>query len=297
GFLLSFPRSLQAEIWGLLNVFAFWAGISRWVSVRKSSYWLTWVALLFCAVELDISLRYQQINALLTGLILWGMADFRDGKAGKAAGWLALATNLKVVPALFALPLFAIGRKRYNTRFLLQSALFLVVPALVLGWSKNQQALESWYRAVTSDLGAAGILDLDSAMRRIGLPAIPGARLAILVASAGLMITLCRRKILWGPWYTLGAGGLLLFSPRTESPTFVLFAPSYFFLAGNIQNLPRTQRRIAIGVFLLSGIALSLCFTDLWPRAIWDPAPWRQANKTFAVLALWILSIPLALRK
>ena len=296
GALLSWGAVPQALAWALVNTLVFWWGVSRWFLFGKSTAPLVWACLALCAIELDISLRYQQVNAGITGLMLLGLAAYRDGRTRDAGLILALATNIKILPGFPSALLLAGGRRKYASALFAASLACLLAPA-VLGWSWNLNALVRWKELLLTDLGAPGILDLSTALKKMGLATNTAwLRWTILLRTAALLLRGLSR-ISWGLWYTLAASALLLFSPRTESPTFVLFAPAYLFLATEVAKLTGWRKSAAMAATLAGGFFLTFAYCDLWPKAVWNPAAWQQTTKTFAVLGLWATSVWLARRQ
>ncbi|NBT58608.1 DUF2029 domain-containing protein, partial [bacterium] len=120
-------------LWAFLNSFVFWWGVSCWFSVEKKQSRWAWFFLVCAAIELDISLRYQQANALLSGLILWALAEFRDRHFGRAGFLLALGTHLKVFPILIAAFLFLPFQLAFGASFVVSILVLFLVPASVVG--------------------------------------------------------------------------------------------------------------------------------------------------------------------
>lgn len=106
--------SLQAGLWEVFNIICFWTGVSVWFPWKKlDSKWL-WLGFLFCSMEADGSLRYQQINACLVGLTLLGLYLYRTQRLRSAGLLVTTATNVKILPRLFLIGLLAPVRKKYR---------------------------------------------------------------------------------------------------------------------------------------------------------------------------------------
>ncbi len=291
---------VQALLWALCCLSFFWLGISRWfVFGKESSGWM-WLALLFCSIEADICTRYQQVNTMMVGLVLWALAEAREGRLARSGGALALATNLKVLPVFFAIPLFYPWNRRYGLGFFAVTLALIVVPALWLGWSGMLQAHYEWYRVLTRDMDTRGLLDLQTVLMQLGLKGLgANVRWTLLTLTLTLLIWMRRPAAWsdWGNWYTLAATTALLFNPRTESPTFVLLGPSYLFLMRDALHQNGLRRYAGYLFVTVVGFGVSLSFSDLWPKSIWDPRASGYIVKTLGCLLLWAWAFARALKR
>lgn len=287
------PDIWQALAWAALNCALFWYGISRWFRLGRGTSAGMWIAVAVAAMELDTSLRYQQINALMAGVILIAMAQSRDRRDASAARWIALDTNLKILPGFFALLLLVPWSGRYLGHLLIFSLELLILPIVRLGWHGTVQAHMHWAQILLGDMGAPGLLDIGSVLTRVGLPTLGWIlKTAVVPVTLALLFYLrAKRSFPWGIFYSLGAACLLLFSPRTESPTFVLLAPAYLFLMAESVAIPRRNvRLIALAVWGLLAFVGTVAYTDLWPKAIWDPRAGGFASKTLAALGIYLFA-------
>jgi hypothetical protein len=300
GALAYLPETLHALLWAALNFSVYWLGIARWVPAYRDGRAL-WFWLIAASMELDGSIRYQQINALMTGMILWGVADYRDGKYAGSGTWLTVMSNWKVLPAPFVIGLSRELRKPFWIALAVSSAALYVLPALVRGWSGNWDLHADWWALLRKDAASGGLLDLESVLSAyIPREAAHWARLMV----GGVTFALLwdpRRTALFKPaetlWLCLGLTGILLFNPRTEPPTFVLAAPAMPMLWIASRMVGGNEKRIVRFVILVCFFFLSLAHNDIWPKAILDVRSWYNVDKTFAVLGLWLVSIYLGLRR
>lgn len=298
-FFTFFPDKLHAMLWGALNFTVYWLGVARWVPAFRDGR-VIWIWLIAASMELDGALRYQQVNALLTGMMLWAVADYRDGKFGKSGMLLGFATNWKVISTPFL-----IGLARRKPVYWIASAVtvsaLLLVPALIVGWQKNWEWHWQWLALLRRDAGNGGILDLGTVLA-VHLPQELAQWIRIAVgASTFFFLVDPRRKPLFpvaeALWVCIGLTGILLFSPRTEAPTFVLAAPTLPMLwiaSRSVGGAEKKWVRVAIvGCFFF----LSLVHNDIWPKALWNMNTWYGGDKTLAVFGLWLISLHLAIRK
>lgn len=290
------PPGWQASLWALLNIAVFWAGILRWVSLSRPPRVL-WVALVLAMMELDGSLRYQQTNALLVGVTLWALAEYRDGRWIAAGFWLGLAADWKILPALFVILLP--WRLPFVGGLALAALTSLVVPLVIVGPAKTLAFHLDWFRIILGDTGGAGLHDLQSALAQYGYAKLGfDLRMAVLGLSVLLMAAISWRGLLyeaWELWIAIAWECLLLASPRTESPTFVLVSPCYLLVA---LALARGRRSISAWfVYALSAFLISISFNDIWPKALWDPRGHQGATKTLGLFAFWLLTGALLSRR
>lgn len=294
-----FHERVEALLWGIFNISFFWWGVTRWFRLEKtSSYWL-WAAFIFCSMELDGSVRYQQINAFLIGTTLLGLALFRDKRFLLSGLILAFITTVKILPGLFAFALLVPWNKKYVCGLASGFLLSLLIPAFVLGMEQNTLFHIRWIEIILTDLRGAGILDIGTVLSRYGvLNARELVNYPIAFLSFGLLVWLrFLPQFSWFSWISLGVSCLLLASPRSESPTFVLAAPAYIALTVCALEERTLIRRYCFLSLILAGVFLTtLCMNDLWPRSIWNAAGMRNANKTFGVFILWLCSLVFCLK-
>ncbi len=296
GLFAALPDVIQALTWAALNALIFWYGLSRWFRWERATHPLIWIATAVTAMELDTSLRYQQINALMAGVLLVALAEMRDQNKARAARWIALDTNLKLLPGFFAALLLIPGGGRYFLHLVIFSLELLLLPIVRLGWHGCWQAHLHWVQTLMADMGAPGLLDIHSVLARMdpGLGSVGRVIQSLVLPITLTLLAHSFRKVShfsWGLFYTLGAAALLLFSPRTESPTFVLLAPAYLFLMSTILGVPGRERAKALVVWGLLAFAGTVAYTDLWPKAIWDPRATAFASKTLAALGIYLFTL------
>lgn len=290
-----------ALTWLALNALAFWLGVGCWCRISSRAPLWIFAALVATAMELDISLRYQQVNALLTGLTLAGIAAYRDSRLGAAGILLGAASALKVLPAAFLGALLYPFRPRYLRGVLVALALALILPLLWLGTARAIGLHTQWFHLLAADSTAGGLLDLKSLLRVIGVSRTLATPVCLIVAGLsafGLLATrIFRSEFLpWGAWASLGLLSLLLLSPRTESPTFVLGAPAYLLLTLNAFTERPAAKRVTLVLVAVAAFLVTVSYTDAWPKAIWSPHPYRGFPKTVGTLVLWGVSLRVLLR-
>lgn len=291
--LASLSPHTHALIWCLINALGFWTGLSLWSRFRlKQSRWL-WVAFLFAAMELDISLHYQQINALLVGLVLIGAYLVEDRRDVAGAGVLAWIANAKILPAFIALSLVVRGSWKYLAALVGFSLLFLALPSLYVGPKLTAALTLDWWSLLSEDARGSGLFDIASVSARFGAPALGQVLKYAVFAISVLFIGASRlqhRSL--KPLLSVSLLCLLLVSPRTESPTFVLLSPVYVFLAEDLVARDRSWGRLT---WLLTAVLITVSFTDPWPKKILSLDHLGYNRKAIGALLLWMLTLSLNL--
>jgi hypothetical protein len=271
---------------------AFSFGLSRWYDLtRKAPFYITF-AMLAAFLDLIVSMSVYQVNALIAGLMLLGLAEFRDGRFFSAGAILMLASNLKVYPVVFLVALALRFRRTYWIGALSAGMVALLLPALFVGWSHNMEMHIAWFSVVLGDAGGGGILDILSAFQRIGWKSVGlPLRWLVLVTSIPTFIAyfcLAKRPD-WRPWMAFGLASLLLLSPRTEVFTYVLLAPSYVLMASWCAESGQGIIRSWAGpLFTVLAVAIASCrYTD--PEWYRSESP-REIVRVVGAMGFWVLT-------
>lgn len=249
-------------------------------------------------MELNISLLYQQINALLIGTTLYALALFRDRRFVQAGILLTLATNVKMYPGLFALALLFPVQKKYWLGLILGSVIALLAPAIWVGFRQNVELHQFWIGRLTEAASyVRDDLNLASVLARQGHRYLGSVLECVLVAVSLLSVLLLKNYRSSILWIVVGSTLILLINPRTESPTFVYVAPAYLFLTAVLFKLKDNKVLwLGLSVLILCGFAMTFSFTDIWPKFLWNPGTYRYATKTIATLLMWTLAVFLAFK-
>lgn len=257
------PTPLHLILWAALNSCVFFYAINLWVRFeRKNSSWM-WLGLVAALMELDISQRYHQANALIIGLVLIAIALYRDKKLFLSGIVFALGINIKIIPVMFALPLLWPFNRRYAVGLFSGLLLFFLLPTIFSGWERNLFLHKEQYMAIVSDLDHRRMLDIANVLIRLGQTEIADPVKNIIAVLSCLIFCGARfvysKEFPWARWIAFGTAASLLLSPRTESPTFVLLAPCYLLLMLSSSLL---EKKMTVVSFFL----ITIVFT-----AIWDP--------------------------
>lgn len=293
------PSAWQALTWGMFGTVLYWTGITSWFRFSRETPVALWLALMICSMELDGSTRYQQVNSHLIGLTLIGLARLRDDRNFEGGFWLALAANLKILPGIFFLLVPWKGRMWSGVACAI--VLSLVVPAAWVGATETVAWHRQWFALLLRDTGGAGLADIQSMLGSLGLFELGRiTRLAVLGLTAVLIIParisgVNLKEPSAGAWLGLLLAMVLLVSPRTESPTFVMAAPAFLFLSRAILALSPARRRLLWPGVATSGILMTLIYNDVW-RAFFSRVQ-SYAPKAIGVLVLWLVCLILVARR
>lgn len=291
------PSSWQALVWTIFNAGFFWAGVLCWCNLKRPLKWYTVVGFVLCAMELNISLLYQQTNAFLIGLSLIALALFREKFFFAAACLLTIATNLKPIPGIFALPLFFFIDRKFWRGLIAASLFCLLFPAVVVGLTQDLELHLAWFKALTSTLTKTGSpqIDISSFLARQGAPTLGTIlRYLILFLGLGALIgNVWTWRIQWPLWITLACTTILLASPRSESPTFVFLAVCFPLLT--LRDSEGRLNPSHIAVLILCGILTTLVYTDLWPKNFLPFLKEAYFSKPIGALLLWIYALGVCL--
>jgi hypothetical protein len=299
---------LHGLVWMGINAFVFWLGVSRWQLIRRSDKTNFKWALLFvglCAFELEGTLRYRQSNALIAGFILLGISDYAEDRNWGAATWLLLGTAVKVTPILFAALLFFPIRRKFLGACLVMGLVVVLAPALSHG-TRGVELFFEWIahmqRVVIPTFGAT---DMASVATRFGILEKANALLArhvVLISSFAVLVLARvrnRKEFSWDLWIPVALCWLLLCSPKTEQPTFVLFAPVCLFFGRYVRESWKEGNYFpAVGYvlafFLVSGVHNDIFF----PRRIWPQYfKFSVDTKAFGAFVAWAWLMPPLVRR
>ncbi|MEZ4750872.1 MAG: hypothetical protein R3B54_09705 [Bdellovibrionota bacterium] len=190
-------------------------------------------------------------------------------------------------------------RRHYLFYSVLTLALAFLIPGFFIGFDTNLQFHIDWMQLLSKDIHTQGIADIQSLMERLGAPTL-GAflRWSVLFVTAGLMVIplLIRKNDPdWVVWLSTALLGITLWNPRTESPTFVIVAPLYILLMQQWLG-PDSLQRLGRYFLVLCSFLITISFTDIWPRTLWDPGNPVCAAKTIGTLLLFVVVAAIGLR-
>lgn len=286
--LLSSPA--HALVWGFLNVLVFWMGISVWYQFGKKTPKMMWVALALCAIELDISQRYQQINAMLVGIVLLSLYFYKKDRLVLSAALLSFITNLKLLPIVFLFLLCWPPKKKFILSAIGFSVLWILIPNSL---ELHRLQLQAILSDTAGGHGGRSMLDFASTVTRMGygdLATVLRWITTIVVVCGAVLIRVFDKRVSPGIFYSFVMLSLLVLSPRTESPTFIFLAPAYLFMVEELHG-PRKGLVVVLGFFI------SFVFTSAWaPHFTWTMHQ-HYYSKVVGTYIFWMaVSITMSLK-
>ncbi len=292
---------LTANVWFLFRI---WMLLSKYVqldTLPKAQY--QWVLILTLIMSARFILHnFEMIQ--MTIFLLWGSLEslqFVEKKNMFAGGLLlALVINIKILPVV--LVPYLLYRKEYKAfaSTLIFSLLFLLLPAIFLGWNKNLTFLSDWWREINpgntehlleTDLGFHSLTALIPTLLTKTKGPLPFARnlfnlgpsmaITILNGVRIVLIVVVIRFMKWPPFvratsqlqvlYELSYLFLLvpLIFPHQQKYAFVFILPALFYLSYFItvthdlsKNAGIKGRRIALMILLVFAFLLMTLTTD-----------------------------------
>jgi len=283
---------LLLGLWVLAGNFLFACGLRRWCDLSVSAPFYFIIAIAAALLDTVLSTGAYQINTIVIGIMLLGLAEYRDERYFSAGALLMLAANLKIYPVIFLAALLFRFKWKYWLGALAGGFVVFILPALWVGWTFNFNAHLSWVRAVLNVTGDERILDITAAFERAGLATF-GLILHKVVFVVSLVIfyayAIVSKRMDWRPWLTFGIAAMLLISPRSEIYTYVMLAPAYLslFYWCRESAVDFIKKYGAIIVTLLAAACASCRFTN--PRWYHSQEPW-EIVRVLCSLGFWIFT-------
>lgn len=283
-------QPLVVGLWVFVSMAVFSFGLSRWCNLPTTKAPLyIWFALLATLLDLITSLIVHQSSALIIGLTLIALAEYRDRRFLPAGMFILLATNLKTYPVIFLVALGSRMQRRYWVGALIAGLLVFFVPALFVGFSHDIAMHLAWVKVIFGESSRVTVLNLPSAFARVSLPEV-GQALYWLVLIASLPVFFSYLFVVktpdWRPWMTIGLSALLMLNRGTEVFTYVFLAPTYLLMAFWCAQSAEFKIRIWGGLFVtLMGVAIASCRYTI-PRWSVSENP-LQIIRVLGALGLW----------
>jgi len=283
---------LVLGLWILGGVFLLALGLRRWCDLSVPAPFYFIIAAAAAVLDTVLSTGAYQINTIVIGVMLLGLAEYRDGRYYSAGALLMLAANLKVYPVIFLAALMLRFRWKFWIGAFAGGVVVFILPAIWVGWTLNFNAHLSWVKAVLDVTGDERILDIVAAFDRAGF-ALFGSILHKAVFVISLVVfyayAVLVKRMDWRPWLVFGVAAMLLISPRSEVYTYVMLAAAYLplFHWCMESEMGFVKKYGAIIVMVLAAACASCRFTN--PKWYHSQEPW-EIVRVLSSLGFWIFT-------
>ncbi len=291
---------VASYFWCVFNMLALVAGIHAiWGIIDgnqklfKGKWYL--FALVLIANEMIGSLTNLQINSLITGITLLGVAMYFRKRYAAAGFFLALGVGLKIIP----LPMAMLLMLEFNFVFIISFVLFLaglsMLPMLVMSPALWAECFRSFFELHSMERVHAIYLGLHPTLQHYGIIISTSEFMPFLLVNAmalavtAFMVFRKDREQFVRLLVPLALAFMILFNARAESPTFVMLAPIFTFILHAAlsarENGDEGEYKTHMMFLLVGWFLVSIVFSDLVPK------PMRVFSNTWHVKtigAVWL---------
>lgn len=279
------PNWLGLLLWNLLNAFMLVIAIYKLPQIDKKS--AGWIILLI-VFEFIISLRNNQSNALMAGLVILAFTVMEKNRPAVASFLLALSFFIKLfsLPAL-SLALLYHSRGRFGIYFLGWVAALGILPLAVVPFEQLAFLYQSWWGLLTGDqavyfgISVMGWLNAWFGIEmNKNLLMLFGALLFLIpfifykrYRDDVFRVKMLASVLLW----------MVIFNHMAESPTYVIAmtgAGIWFFTS--------QKNWWDISLLVLAVVLTSLSMTDLTPNAWKDAFVKPYVLKALPCILIWL---------
>lgn len=304
------PVKPAGAVFNVLNGLAAAAGILALLSClrppRALGPGMVALFVLLALFDLHINAAYGQVTGLLVGAMLGGIALYSRGHLLAAGILLAWAANVKLYPLVPALLLATQLKPRYLLGLFGGLLLWLLWPALVLGWTANLEFHKSLYLLLTNEkdfiyapgevhfhYGIRAFLQANFGLKMGGGFNLLPALVALVLAFGWWRQIKTRVGLPPGPVLALmihtSFAFILLFNTRTEGPATVLMGAIYLLLLLQMLAMDKGPGRLALLLgLILTVFTMSLSTTDVGKVLGVNKFFWQHNLRTVPVLALMV---------
>lgn len=232
------PRG-AAVVWRLLSAGVFLTGLGLWTRHGLGLCSVGQAAVFALAAPLVLpSLNNGQANLILIGLLLHGMVAAIQNRNGWAGACLAVATSIKLYPAVVVLLLASAGRWRVLLVSGIASAALAVVPFLLMPWTAAEHYRQFVHAEQVENRRHGDYQDpprdLYWVLRTYAVAPSDEVYTGIVIAAGIGMATLVAATARRGGdprlatvlAFDLGCVWMTVFGPATEPVTYTLLAPT-----------------------------------------------------------------------
>jgi hypothetical protein len=270
--------------WNILNAVVLFSAI---ISLKRFTERQRAFALLFVIVELMTNMQNSQSNALIAGLMIWGYNSLENGRVGRAALFIALATFIKPF-GLVAAALFLFYPKKVKFVFSLGgwALLLTMLPVVVTPTNMLVQQYKWWIEMLQADHASSIGLSLAGWLESLSFT--PNKMLITLAGIAVFCTTYLKLKAWKEPAFKLlmlasALVWVVIFNHKAESPTFIIA------IAG-VAIWYYAQPKSTINLILLLLVFVFTCLspTDLFPASFRSSIIIPYQLKVLPCILVWI---------
>lgn len=271
------PHRVAALVWRILSLGLFLVALNRWLRnglPRPLTPGETGAVYLLTAVLVLPSLNNGQTNLIVTGMLLFGVTAFAEGRWAAAGAWLAFGGSIKLYPFAVGLLVASAYPRRVLPAMLLTCAAAFAFPFAFADSAYVWEQYRSFVRVIGSD--DRTMAEMSRASRDLFLilrtwfapPSIEvyrGIQLTAAAMMAGLVLLTAHRtrdsRKVGTLALALGCCWMTVLGPGTEVHTYTLLGPSA--AAAVVLATSRAQRVLALVGYLF---VISPIIRDMFPN-------------------------------
>jgi len=286
GLLSWMPDIFGLFLWNLINSLCLFAGIRLLpdLSDEKKS-----LILLFCLLEMLLSIQNTQSNGLMAGLTVLAFAFAERRNYLLSTLCIVFSFYIKIYGALaFVMYLFYPGKLRLFGWSLFWMAFFALIPLVVVSGPQLLSLYNSWWHLLIDDRSASTGVSVMGIM--VSWFHLPGAKNWVTLAGIGLflipLIQVRRYKELSFRFLYLASMliWMVIFNHKAESPTYIIVMSGIGIWYWSQQPASMTDRVLLILSFLL----ITMSVSDLVPAPVRNGFIRPYGIKGVMAIAVWV---------
>lgn len=286
GFLSWMPDVLGLFLWNLINSLCLYAGVRLLpgLSDEKKS-----LILLFCLLEMLLSIQNTQSNGLMAGLIVLAFAGAERRNYLLSTLCIVFSFYIKIYGALaFVMYLFYPGKLRLFGWSLFWMAFFALIPLIVVSGPQLLFLYKSWWHLLIDDRSASTGVSVMGIM--VSWFHLPGAKNWVSLAGIGLfllpLIHIKKYRDLNFRFLYLASMliWMVIFNHKAESPTYIIVMSGIGIWYWSQQQPNATDRILLILSFLL----ITMSVSDLVPAPVRNGFIRPYGIKAVMAIVVWV---------
>ena len=286
GFLSWMPDIIGLFLWNVINSFCLFAGIRLLpdLSDEKKSF-----ILLFCLLEMLLSIQNTQSNGLMAGLIVLAFVFAERRNYLLSTLCIVFSFYIKIYGALaFVMYLFYPGKLRLIGWSLFWMAFFALIPLVVVSGPQLLFLYNSWWHLLIDDRSASTGVSVMGIM--VSWFHLPGAKNWVTLIGIGLfllpLIRIGRYKDLSFRYLYLASMliWMVIFNHKAESPTYIIVMAGIGIWYWSQQPASMTDRVLLILSFLL----ITMSVSDLVPAPVRNGFIRPYGIKGVMAIVVWV---------